>query len=264
MINDAELKVENAANQDIFEYEVPENLYVPTPPLWIESKKFRGPLDLLWYLIRKQNIDILDIPVGLIAAQYVEYLKLMTAYRFEIAPDYLVMAVRLLQIKSQLILPKPPKEEETEDDPRALLIKQLTDYEKIQQLAFFIDQLNRWERDIWPVKIQNSNVSPAPILPEVCLDDIVDAYQQIFKKKDFAQSHEIIRTRLTLSERMQEIFANLEYRVPKDFHQVLQSTKETFEIAVSFQAVLELAKNDQIVLEQSSWNDLLWLERVVT
>lgn len=259
MINESELKTNDLALEEILEFEVPPHLYVPTPPLWIESKKFRGPLDLLWYLIRKQNIDILDIPVGLIAAQYVEYLKLMTAYRFEIAPDYLVMAVRLLQIKSQLMLPKPKTEEETEEDPRAFLIQQLTNYEKIQELALFIDTLHRWERDIWPIQIQMGNVLPAPKAPDINLDEMVVAYQQILSKQTLLQSHDISRPHLTLSERMQEIFSNLNYRVPRRFYEILSGGDESLDIAISFQAILELAKNDQIVLEQSSWDDLLCL-----
>ena len=91
--------METDVERGILDFELPKHLYVPTPPLWIESKGFNGPLDLLWYLIKQQNIDILDIPVSLIASQYLQYLKLMTSHRFEIAPDYLVMAVRLLQIK---------------------------------------------------------------------------------------------------------------------------------------------------------------------
>jgi segregation and condensation protein A len=264
LINESELKTEDLVLDEILEFEVPEHLYVPTPPLWIESKKFRGPLDLLWYLIRKQNIDILDIPVGLIAAQYVEYLKLMTAYRFEIAPDYLVMAVRLLQIKSQLMLPKTRNEEETEEDPRAFLIQQLTNYEKIQELALFIDKLNRWERDIWPIQVKMSHLLPPPQVPDIELADMVGAYQQVLSKQTLNQSHEISRPHLTLSERMQHIFSNLNYRVPRRFYEILSGSDETLDVAISFQAILELAKNDQIVLEQSSWDDLLWLERVVT
>lgn len=249
--------------EEILEFEVPENLYVPTPPLWIESKGFKGPLDLLWYLIKKQNIDILDIPVALIAAQYVQYIKMMSAYRFEIAPDYLVMAVRLIQIKSQMLLPKKPDPEVHEEDPRALLVKQLEDYEDIQKTAQHIDKLLRWERDVWPLRVTLGAELPEPLLPELELSSLLESYTNVHKKLGFQRQHEITRLRLSLSDRMHEIFSSLDYNVRRDFSSILLDRNESLDVAVSFQAVLELAKNSQIVLEQSSWDDLLWLKRAV-
>lgn len=248
--------------EQILDFEIPENLYVPTPPLWIESKGFRGPLDLLWYLIRKQNIDILDIPVALIAAQYVQYLKIMDVQRFDIAPDYLLMAVRLLQIKSQMMLPKPPSEEAQEDDPRALLVRQLTDYEVIVNAAQFLDECPRWHRDIWPIRLMNPEEIPPPPLPDATLLDVFNAYQQLVKKQGLKKIHEIERPKMTLSERMLAIYDALELLVPKPFHAVCTQPGERLDIAISFQATLELAKSKQIDLSQAEWNDLLWLNRI--
>lgn len=248
--------------EQILDFEIPENLYVPTPPLWIESKGFRGPLDLLWYLIRKQNIDILDIPVALIAAQYVQYLKMMDHHRFEIAPDYLLMAVRLLQIKSQMMLPKPPAEESQEEDPRALLVKQLTDYEVIQKAAQFLDKHPRWNRDIWPIQLMLSSELPPPPLPDANILDVSNAYRQLVKKKGLQKSHEIERPKMTLSDRMLAIYDALEFHVPKPFYDVCSSPGERLDIAISFQAILELAKSKQIDLHQSKWSDSLWLNRI--
>ncbi len=253
-----------ACIQEILEFEVPENLYVPSPPLWIESKGFRGPLDLLWYLIKKQNINILDIPMALIAAQYVQYIKMMTAYRFEIAPDYLVMAVRLIQIKSQMLLPKKqeamPVEEE---DPRALLIQQLVDYEDVQKTAQKINTLPRWERDVWPIQIHLSIRLLQTPEAKLEFNDLTSAYKSVKKNLGFHKKHEVTRLHLSLSERMHEIFSGLEYNVRQDFSSILVNPHESLELAVSFQAILELAKNNQIVLEQLNWEDLLWLKRVV-
>ncbi len=246
----------------IWDYEIPENLYVPTPPLWIESNRFKGPLDLLWHLIRKQNIDILDIPVGLIAAQYVQYLKLMTAQRFEVAPDYLVMAVRLLQIKSQMMLPKQASEQETEEDPRALLIKQLTDYEVIQFAAQFLDELPRWNRDLWVAQCQPANEMPPPALPDVELNELMLSYVSLIQKKKLVKEHVVERPRLTLSDRMNSIYHQLQINVPTPFYRVVDASDASLDIAISFQAVLELAKNQQIDLHQIDWNDLLWLNRI--
>lgn len=249
--------------QSILEFEIPENLYVPTPPLWIESKGFQGPLDLLWYLIRQQNIDILDIPVALIAAQYVQYIKLMTASRFEIAPDYLVMAVRLIQIKSQMLLPIKKETEAEEEDPRALLIQQLTDFEDIQKSAIFIENLKRWERDVWPICIMlSSEISPPP-LPVVSVDDLVGFYQYIEKKQRFKQEHEIQRPLMSLSDRMQLIFDSLPIREKRSFWSLFTTSSLRLDVVVSFQATLELVKSQKITVHQADGSKELCLERLV-
>lgn len=249
--------------QTILEFEIPENLYVPTPPLWIESKGFQGPLDLLWYLIRQQNIDILDIPVALIAAQYVQYIKLMTASRFEIAPDYLVMAVRLIQIKSQMLLPKKQEDLAEEEDPRALLIQQLTDFEDIQKTALFIDGLKRWDRDVWPICITFSSEIPPPPLPEVLLNDLVALYQDIEKKQTFKQEHEVQRPLMTLSDRMQLIFDSLPIGEKRSFWSLFTTSSPRLDVVVSFQATLELVKSQKITVHQADWSKELCLERLV-
>ncbi len=241
---------------------MPEHLYVPTPPLWIESKGFKGPLDLLWYLIRKQNIDIMDIPVGLIAAQYVQYLKMMSAYRFEIAPDYLVMAVRLLQIKSQLMLPQTKASEADEEDPRAFLVRQLVDYEVIERAAVFLNHLPRWERDVWPVKIKPGAELPPPPLPILELADLFKSYSKLLQNKKLQKQHVVARPRLTLSERIEAIFEQLPTDKPTEFFTILPQKAEQLDIAISFQAVLELAKNQQIEVEQLAWEEVLWLKRI--
>lgn len=248
--------------QELLEFEVPDNLYIPTPPLWIESKGFRGPLDLLWYLIREQDIDILDIPVALIAAQYVQYIKLMEAYRFEIAPDYLVMAVRLMQIKSQMLLPKPPIEESEENDPRAFLVQQLTEYVEIQKIAYAIEHLPRWERDIWPIKVV-ANIGSIPVSePQISLETLGEVYNTFLKNQIFHQKFEVLRPLFTLSERMQVILEKLNPHQPKDFTDILEPDSSLLDIAISFQASLELAKINQIELEQNGWHESLWLNRL--
>ncbi len=254
--------METDVERGILDFELPKHLYVPTPPLWIESKGFNGPLDLLWYLIKQQNIDILDIPVSLIASQYLQYLKLMTSHRFEIAPDYLVMAVRLLQIKSQMMLPKPPREETQEEDPRAFLIKQLTDYNLIQTAAKYIDALPRWNRDIWLVEVKVGGELPPPPLPTVNLSDLQSSYQVLAKNKSLQAEHVVSRPRLSLSERINDIYQQLAIQVPTRFDKILSKSAESLEVAISFQAVLEMSKNQQIVLLQSEWDDLLWLNRI--
>lgn len=239
------------------EFKIPEHLYVPSPPLWIESQTFRGPLDLLLYLIREQNLDILDIPMALIAAQYLEYLKLMQSSRFEIAPDYLLMAVRLLQIKSQCLLPKPPTAEAEDLDPRAELVKQLCAYEKFKNLALFLDALPRWERDLWPLQLQLESMPAPPI--ELKLAELKLAYANLKKTQNFKISHQVEPGLVYLSDKMAEILVQLQANTAQHFYQLLKPRTQALEMIVSFQAILELAKNSQIFLEQPEWQALLWV-----
>src|SRR5690348_18062558 len=128
--------------------ELPRDLYIPPYALEVFLEAFEGPLDLLLYLIRRQNLDILDIPIAEITRQYVEYIELMQELRLELAADYLVMAAMLAEIKSRLLLPRPPVEEGLEDDPRAELVRRLQEYERFKKAAEDIDTLPRLERDI--------------------------------------------------------------------------------------------------------------------
>jgi len=244
------------------DFVIPENLYVPTPPLWIESKGFNGPLDLLWHLIRQQNIDILDIPMALIAAQYVQYISIMTNYRLEVAPDYLVMAIRLIQIKSQMLLPKKLVDEVIEDDPRALLVKQLTEYESIKARATIIDNLPRWERDCWPVRISlGCEVEPPP-LPKVVWNELVHCYQKIQQLQGYKKTHEVARHYYNLSDTMHNIYAQLGDGVPRSFFRLFAHKAPKLEVVVAFQACLELVKTRQIDLTQDAWQAEFWLQAI--
>jgi len=241
------------------EFKVPAHLYVPSPPLWIEATSFRGPLDLLLYLIRQQNFDVLDIPMAVIAQQYLEYLHLMQDLRFELAPDYLLMAVRLLEIKSQCLLPRMQAVESPEDDPRALLVQQLCEYEKYQQLGSYLDSLPRWERDLWPIQVQAQLCEQALPPIEVKLEALIKAYQGMKQTQALKTAYQVETSEIQLSEVMQHILAKLN-RIPnQDFYQILPNTATTLEIIVNFQAVLELCKNDDIVLAQDAWQDLLMI-----
>jgi segregation and condensation protein A len=245
-------------------FELPANLYVPTPPLLIESGSFRGPLDLLWHLIREQDIDILDIPMALIAAQYLQYIQIMVAYRFEVAPDYLLMAVRLTQIKSEMLLPKTPLSDgEEELDPRAFLVKQLVDYADIQKSALFLDSLKRWYRDVWPIKIQVTGEVVKLPLPDLNMHDLCQSYQALTSKKKLHKAHEIERPMMSLSQKMSLIMNLLAKGEEKKFEDILSQDAEKIEVALSFQASLELLKSRQIEVTQAAWNETLWLTRLV-
>lgn len=249
---------------DNLNFELPANLYVPTPPLLIESSSFRGPLDLLWHLIREQDIDILDIPMALIAAQYLQYIQIMVAYRFEIAPDYLLMAVRLTQIKSEMLLPKVKSlDGEEEFDPRAILVKQLVDYADIQKIALFIDTLKRWYRDVWPIQIKVVGEMANIPLPDITLGDLKQGYCVLDAKKKLHQAHEIERPIISLSQKMSLIMTVLAQGEERKFADLLSHDAGKIELALSFQASLELLKNKQIEMTQAGWNDTLWLRRLV-
>ena len=245
-------------------FELPANLYVPTPPLWIESSGFKGPLDLLWYLIREQDINILDIPMALIAAQYLQYIQIMVNYRFEVAPDYLLMAVRLTQIKSEMLLPKAkPLDGDEEIDPRAILVKQLVDYADIQKTAVFLNTLKRWYRDVWPIKIQVAAEMMHVSLPDLSLHDLRQGYQTLQAKKSLHKMHQIERPLMSLSQKMKLILDLLAAGGEKKFVEILSKDGGKIELALSFQASLELLKNKQIEMKQVAWNETLWLRRLV-
>lgn len=257
------LAAEFAHHVDI-NFELPANLYVPTPPLWIDSNSFKGPLDLLWHLIREQDIDILDIPMALIAAQYLQYIQIMVAHRFEVAPDYLLMAVRLMQIKSEILLPKVNASAgEEELDPRAFLIKQLVDFADIQKIAIFLDTLKRWYRDVWPINISVIGEMPVSILPDLSLRDLNQSYQALSKQKKLHKVHEVERPMISLSQKMALIMGVLAAGEEKKFVEVLAHNAGKVELALTFQASLELLKNKHIEMKQAAWNETLWLSRLV-
>lgn len=234
--------------------ELPQDLYIPPEALRVFLETFEGPLDLLLYLIRRQNLDILAINVAAITHQYVEYVELMQAMEIDLAGEYLVMAAMLAEIKSRTLLPRPPKgdDEEGEEDPRAELIRRLQEYEQLKSAAEELDALPRMGRDWHPAQAALPQLEPRVIHPEVSLGDLLGALGSLLKRADLRQSHRISREVLSTRERMLSIMSrlNAEYYTP--FEALFELAEGRAGIIVTFMAILELARESMIEIVQNA------------
>jgi segregation and condensation protein A len=231
--------------------DLPEDLYIPPDALEVFLEAFEGPLDLLLYLIRKQNLDILNIPIAHITHQYIAYIQMMTTLNLELAAEYLVMAALLAEIKSRMLLPRPPESEEDEEDPRATLIRRLQEYECIKQAAEEIDQLPRMERDTFAIEVDASTLSVQRHHPDVQLRELLLAFQDVLKRVDQLSHHQIIKEPLSVRERMATILANLKGADSLLFSQLFNRKEGRQGVVVSFLAILELSKERLIDIFES-------------
>ena len=231
--------------------ELPTDLYIPPEALMVILEAFEGPLDLLLYLIRRQNLDILDIPVADITAQYIEYVELMQDLKLELAAEYLLMAAMLAEIKSRLLLPRPESVDEEEDDPRANLIRRLQEYERFKQAAEDLDQLPRIERDFYQVVIDEPVGEFEKPLPIVDLQDIVSAFMDVLKRADMLKHHQIEGEPLTVRERMVSILQRLSDKKFCEFHELFTVTEGRQGVVVSFLSILELCRESMIEIIQN-------------
>lgn len=223
-------------------HEWPEDLYIPPDALEVFLELFEGPLDLLLYLIKKQNLDILDIPIAQITRQYIEYIRLMSDLKLELAAEYLVMAAWLAEIKSRMLLPRQAEPEEEETDPRATLIRRLQEYEAIKGAAEQIDQLPRWERDLFPALVDVAHLPVTRVLPDVQLKDMLMAFQDVLKRVEQLSHHQITKEPLSVRERMSTILENLKRADSLFFTQCFSRKEGRQGVVVSFLAILELSK----------------------
>ncbi|MGB3596971.1 MAG: ScpA family protein, partial [Pseudomonas neustonica] len=189
--------------------EMPQDLYIPPEALEVFLEAFEGPLDLLLYLIRKQNIDILDIPVAEITRQYMGYVELMQEVRLELAAEYLVMAAMLAEIKSRLLLPRPEREDDEEHDPRAELIRRLQEYERFKKAAEDIDSLSRLGRDFQLAQAEVPEYSSRRPHPDVDMQEMLLALSEVLRRADMFESHQISREALSTRERMAQVLDKL-------------------------------------------------------
>ena len=231
--------------------ELPEDLYIPPDALEVFLEAFEGPLDLLLYLIRKQNLDILNIPIAHITHQYIAYIQMMSILNLELAAEYLVMAALLAEIKSRMLLPRPPESEDEEEDPRATLIRRLQEYECIKQAAEEIDQLPRMERDIFEIGVDTSTLSVERQHPDVQLKELLLAFQDVLKRVEQLSHHQIIKEPLSVRERMATILANLKGADSLLFSQLFNRKEGRQGVVVSFLAILELSKERLIDIIES-------------
>ena len=229
--------------------ELPKDLYIPPDALEVFLEAFEGPLDLLLYLIRRQNLDILEIRVAEITQQYMQYVELMHAMQFELAAEYLVMAAMLAEIKSRMLLPRPQLDEE---DPRAELIRRLQEYERFKQAAEDIDALPRVDRDVFP-----GSATPPPIdrqqpLPDVELKELLLAFSEVLRRADMFQNHKISFEALSTRERMGDVLKALSGGTNFVPFQTLFTAEEgRLGVVVTFLAIMELIKESLIEIVQS-------------
>lgn len=233
--------------------ELPTDLYIPPDALEVFLDTFEGPLDLLLYLIRRANLDILDIPMAPLTAQYLAYVDVMRATNLELAAEYLLMAATLLDIKSRMLLPKPPREkpEDSEEDPRAELVRRLVEYERMKRAAQVIDRLPRAERDYEWTAVHIAEVA-VERLPEVSLADLQNAWLVLLQRAKLNRHHHISREELSVREYMAQILRRVQGSSFTLFTELFDITHGVASLIVGFLAVLELVKERMIEITQNA------------
>lgn len=248
----------------------PKDLFIPDDALEIKLADFTGPLDLLLYLIKKQKLDIANLPIATISEQYAAYIEAFDRHSLELSAEYLLMAATLVQIKSRLLLPKH-EIESLEDDPRAELVKKLQEYKRIKQAAVLLDELPREERDLLPAHAELAdNYHQGNNQSQVELAELINAFQQVLKRQSAYQHHHIVREPIATHDKMDEIIALLSEPSASgkqfSFTEVLAREQGRHGVVVSFLAILELIKEGKINCQQTSKDlpkqNTIWLNLV--
>lgn len=243
-----EMRLATVLGQPVLQ--IPQDLYIPPDALEVILEAFEGPLDLLLYLIRRQNLDILDIPVAEITKQYVTYIGVMREMRFELAAEYLVMAAILAEIKSRMLLPRPPSDENSEDDPRADLVRRLQDYERFKQAAEDIDALPRMERDTSPAAAFLPERASVKLPPTVQLKEMLLALHDVLKRAELFTGHAIKRDALSVRQRMTDVLSRLSNGNFHRFESLFDPREGKLGVVVTFLSILELAKEQLLDIVQ--------------
>jgi segregation and condensation protein A len=231
--------------------ELPKDLYIPPEALEVFLEAFEGPLDLLLYLIRRQNIDILEINVAAITEQYMRYVNMMSAMQFELAAEYLLMAAMLAEIKSRMLLPRSADTEEEEEDPRAQLIRRLQEYERFKKAAEDIEEMPRVGRDVHIASAAPPDLKKTRPEPHVDLKELMIALADVLRRADMFESHHVQREKLSTRERMSEVLARLSPNRFTPFVSLFTAEEGRLGVVVTFLAVMELIKESLIEIVQS-------------
>jgi len=231
--------------------DLPKDLYIPPDALEVFLEAFEGPLDLLLYLIKRQNIDIRDINVSEITDQYIAYVELMEAAQFELAAEYLVMAAMLAEIKSRILLPRTSEEDEEEEDPRAELIRRLQEYERFREAAEQLDEYPRLERDIHLASAEAPKLEREIPEPEVDLKEILQAFATVLRRSDLFEHHHIQRDSLSTREKMSQILLTISDNQFTPMLSLLRKDEGRMGVVVTFLAIMELIKEALVEIAQS-------------
>ena len=230
---------------------LPQDLYIPPYALQVFLEAFEGPLDLLLYLIRRQNIDVLDIPIAEITKQYVKYIDVMKELQLELAGEYLLMAAMLAEIKSRMLLPRPVKEEEDEDDPRAELVRRLQEYERFKKAAEDIGDLPRLERDVFIASADAPERKVTTKMPDVTMKELLLAFHDVLQRAEMFSNLQLHREPLSVRQRMSEILSRIKANDFTGFADLFDAEEGRMGVAVTFIAVLELLRESVIEVVQS-------------
>ena len=231
--------------------ELPHDLYIPPDALEIVLEAFEGPLDLLLYLIRKENLNILDIQMAPLTRQYLEYVEVMRKTNLELAAEYLVMAAMLMEIKSRLLLPRPPSAEALEEDPRAELVRRLLEYERMKKAAQGLDELPQVGRDVIAISVWiEKQVSQR--LPDVNPRDLAEAWRTLLHRARLTRHHRVSREELSVRAHMSSILRTLKERRVAEFGELFDPERGVAVLVVTFLALLELARELLVEVTQSA------------
>ncbi len=230
--------------------EIPRDLYIPPEALEVFLETFEGPLDLLLYLIRKHNLDILDIPMAQLTQQYMAYVEMMRADQFELAAEYLLMTALLIEIKSRTLLPRPVSTVEDEADPRAELVRRLLEYEQMKKAAMRLDALPQANRDFVPAQVWIDHVAVKQ-LPHVNVDDLRLAWITLIERAKVNRHHHIGHEEISVRACMSQILRHLQDGKVVRFDELFSKTADVMEVVANFLAVLELAKETLVAIDQS-------------
>ena len=231
--------------------QLPMDLYIPPHALEVILDAFEGPLDLLLYLIKRQNIDILNIPIARITQQYMHYIELMQELQLELAAEYLVMAAMLAEIKSRMLLPRPVAQDEDEEDPRAELVRRLQEYERFKQAAEDIDGLPRLERDVFQASAEMCERKVVEILPDVTLRELLLSFQEVLVRADMFAHHHVQREPLSVRQRMTEVLDRIQGGTFVEFGALFRTEEGRMGVVVTFLAILELIRESMLDIVQS-------------
>ena len=232
--------------------EMPRDLYIPPQALEVFLEAFEGPLDMLLYLIRRQNLDILDIPIAEITRQYMRYIELMQVLQLELAGEYLLMAATLAEVKSRMLLPRPQSAiTGDEADPRAELVRRLQEYERFKRAAEGIERMPRLERDTWVASAELVDRKVVRLAPQVTLQEMLLAFQEVLSRSDMFAHHHVQREPLSVRQRMTEVLSALNASAFMDFVRLFRAEEGRRGVTVTFVAILELLREGLIEIVQS-------------
>ena len=242
--------------------ELPQDLYIPPNALRVFLEAFEGPLDLLLYLIRRQNLDILSLPIAKITDQYIRYIELMKELEIELAAEYLLIVAILAEIKSRMLLPRHEQDEdEEEEDPRANLVRRLIEYERIKNASEALDEMPRAGRETYEFETPCEGLHIVKPLPQVQLDDLANAYQEALSRAVLYQRHQITREPLLVSERINLVLKLLDAEHNVEFKNCFSPQEGEAGVVVAFLALLELLKAGMITIAQSGFWAPIYVRR---